>query len=75
MLRSFTHMPLQILDDLKQSQVPELRIPNQIQGVVGLYDVTGDWISIYDKSDLGGFYLAIGTAGNQYKNAPVVGEI
>ncbi len=56
-------------------RIPELRIPNQIQGVVDLYDVTDDWIPIYDKSDLPGFYLAIGTSGNQYKNAPVVGKM
>ena len=56
-------------------RIPDLRIPNQIQGVVDLYDVTDDWIPIYDKSDLPGFYLAIGTSGNQYKNAPVVGKM
>jgi len=33
------------------------------------------WIPIYDKSDLPGFYLAIGTSGNQYKNAPEVGKM
>ena len=56
-------------------RIPELRIPNQFQGVVDLYDVTDDWIPIYDKSDLPGFYLAIGTSGNQYKNAPVVAKM
>ncbi|MBT7647782.1 MAG: FAD-binding oxidoreductase, partial [Rhodospirillaceae bacterium] len=30
---------------------------------------------IYDKSDLKGFYLAIGTSGNQFKNAPIAGEM
>ena len=30
---------------------------------------------IYDKSDLGGFYMAVGTSGNQFKNAPVAGKI
>ncbi len=50
-------------------------IPNQIQGVVDLYDVADDWIPIYDKSDLDGFYMAVGTSGNQYKNAPVVGKM
>ncbi len=38
-----------------------------------LYDVSDDWTPIYDVSDLAGFYLAIGTSGNQYKNGPVVG--
>ena len=56
-------------------RIPDLRIPNQIQGVVDLYDVTDDWMPIYDKSDLQGFYMAVGTSGNQYKNAPVVGKM
>ncbi len=54
-------------------RVQDLPIPNQMQGVVDLYDCTDDWIPIYDKSDLSGFYMAVGTSGNQYKNAPVVG--
>ena len=33
--------------------------------------MTDDWIPIYDRSDLGGFYLMIGTSGNQFKNAVV----
>jgi sarcosine oxidase subunit beta len=52
-----------------------LPIPNKMQGVVDLYDVTDDWIPIYDKSDLHGFYMAVGTSGNQFKNAPVVGAM
>ncbi|MDX2441434.1 MAG: FAD-dependent oxidoreductase, partial [Desulfobacterales bacterium] len=56
-------------------RIPELKIPNQIQGVVDLYDVTDDWIPIYDKSALDGFYMAVGTSGNQFKNAPVVGVL
>ncbi len=54
---------------------PGLPIPSRVRGVVELYDVSDDWIPIYDKSDLPGFYMAIGTSGNQFKNAPVVGEM
>jgi sarcosine oxidase subunit beta len=54
-------------------RVPGLPIPNTAQGVVDLYDCSDDWIPIYDKSGLPGFYMAVGTSGNQYKNAPVVG--
>jgi sarcosine oxidase subunit beta len=54
-------------------RIEELRVPNQMQGVVDLYDVSDDWIPIYDTSDLPGFYMAVGTSGNQYKNAPLVG--
>ena len=46
-----------------------------MRGVVDLYDVTDDWIPIYDQSQLPGFYMAIGTSGNQFKNAPIVGEM
>jgi sarcosine oxidase subunit beta len=51
-------------------RVPELRIPHQPLGIVGIYDVSDDWIPIYDRTDLDGFYVAIGTSGNQFKNAP-----
>lgn len=50
---------------------PGIGIPNEKKGVVDLYDVSDDWIPIYDKTDLAGFYVAIGTSGNQFKNAPV----
>ena len=56
-------------------RVPTLQVPNQPKGVVDLYDCSDDWIPVYDKSDLGGFYMAVGTSGNQYKNAPVVGAM
>lgn len=54
---------------------PALPIENTARGTVGLYDVSNDWIPIYDRTDLEGFYLAIGTSGNQFKNAPIVGEL
>lgn len=54
---------------------PEMGIPNSVQGIADLYDASDDWIPIYDQSDLPGFYMAIGTSGNQFKNAPVVGMI
>jgi sarcosine oxidase subunit beta len=56
-------------------RIPGLAIPNTARGVVGLYDATPDWTPIYDKSSLPGYYMAIGTSGNQFKNAPVVGEL
>jgi sarcosine oxidase subunit beta len=40
-----------------------------------VYDVTDDWIPIYDKTSLAGYFVAIGTSGNQFKNAPVIGSI
>jgi sarcosine oxidase subunit beta len=56
-------------------RLPFIEIPNKPSGIVDLYDVSDDWIPIYDKSILPGFYCAIGTSGNQYKNAPVVGKL
>tara|TARA_B100000073_G_scaffold293724_1_gene257470 strand:- start:350 stop:895 length:546 start_codon:yes stop_codon:yes gene_type:complete len=56
-------------------RLPNLGIPEHAKGVVSLYDVSDDWMPIYDKSDLKGFYMAVGTSGNQFKNAPVVGKI
>ena len=54
---------------------PDLGIPSKTRGVVDLYDVTDDWIPIYDKSDLPGFYMGVGSSGNQFKNAPIAGEM
>lgn len=55
-------------------RIPSLPIPNHKRGVVDLYDVSDDWIPIYDRTDLAGFYVAIGTSGNQFKNAAVAGH-
>ena len=56
-------------------RIPTLPVPGRAQGVVDLYDVSDDWIPIYDRSGLDGFYMAIGTSGNQFKNAPVAGAM
>jgi sarcosine oxidase subunit beta len=56
-------------------RVPSLGVPSQTRGVVDLYDASTDWIPIYDKSSLPGFYMACGTSGNQYKNAPIAGKM
>jgi sarcosine oxidase subunit beta len=56
-------------------RVPSLGIPSAMRGVVDLYDASDDWIPIYDRSLLPGFYMACGTSGNQYKNAPIAGKM
>lgn len=56
-------------------RIPTAMIPNASSGVVSSYDVTEDWMPIYDKSALPGYYQAIGTSGNQFKCAPVVGKL
>ena len=54
---------------------PAAQIPSSPVGVVGVYDVSSDWTPIYDKTDVPGFYVAIGTSGNQFKNATGAGLI
>jgi glycine/D-amino acid oxidase-like deaminating enzyme len=56
-------------------RIPALQIPNTALGIVGVYDVSSDWTPIYDQTNLAGFFVAIGTSGNQFKNAPVVGQL
>ncbi len=56
-------------------RLPGLRIPSQPKGIAGVYDVASDWTPIYDRTALDGFYVAIGTSGNQFKNAPAVGRL
>jgi glycine/D-amino acid oxidase-like deaminating enzyme len=56
-------------------RMPGLTVPNRPAGVVGVYDVTDDWTPIYDRTALDGFFVAIGTSGNQFKNGPVVGRL
>lgn len=56
-------------------RLPSLPIPRTPLGVADLYDVSDDWVPIYDRSDLPGFYMAVGTSGNQFKNAGVAGHV
>jgi sarcosine oxidase, subunit beta len=52
-----------------------LGVPTARRGVVDLYDVSDDWMPIYDRSSLPGFYMAIGSSGNQFKTAPAAGRL
>ena len=68
----------EISDDQWRAQVlrlarrlPALGVPNDKKGVVDLYDVSDDWIPIYDQTDLPGSYVTIGTSGNQFKNCHI----
>ncbi|GAB2604867.1 NAD(P)/FAD-dependent oxidoreductase [Kribbella endophytica] len=54
---------------------PELRLHTRPKGVTGVYDVASDWTPIYDRTNLDGYYVAMGTSGNQFKNAPLVGRM
>ena len=54
-------------------RLPDLTVPNTPHGLAAAYDVSDDWIPIYDRTSLEGFHVAIGTSGNQFKNAPLVG--
>jgi len=56
-------------------RMPTLPIPNSLQGVSHMYDKSDDFTPIYDKTALRGYYTAIGTSGNQFKNCGIVGHI
>jgi len=55
-------------------RVPEFGIPSQPVGLAAMYDTTDDWVPIYDKSSLHGFFMACGSSGNQFKNGPIAGQ-
>jgi sarcosine oxidase, subunit beta len=55
-------------------RLPALTIPPAPRGIVGVYDVASDWTPVYDRTALDGFYVAMGTSGNQFKNAPLAGR-
>lgn len=54
-------------------RLPSLGIPHRPVGLAALYDASDDWVPIYDRSSLEGFFMACGTSGNQFKNAPLSG--
>lgn len=56
-------------------RLPDLGVSQHPVGVADLYDATDDWLPVYDRSDIDGYYLAIGTSGNQFKNAIVAGRL
>jgi len=56
-------------------RLPDLGVSQHPVGVAALYDASDDWLPIYDRTDVDGYYLAIGTSGNQFKNATVAGRL
>jgi glycine/D-amino acid oxidase-like deaminating enzyme len=54
-------------------RVPGLGVPSRPVGLAALYDASDDWMPIYDRSSLHGYFMACGTSGNQFKNAPLAG--
>lgn len=54
-------------------RLPDLAVPHRPRGLAGVYDASSDWAPIYDRTAAPGFFVAIGTSGNQFKNAPVIG--
>jgi sarcosine oxidase subunit beta len=53
---------------------PDLGVPQRPLGITGVYDVTEDWTPVYDRTEREGYLVAIGTSGNQFKNAPLAGR-
>lgn len=52
-------------------RMPDFGVPVSPSGIGALYDATDDWVPIYDRSSIDGFFMACGTSGNQFKNAPM----
>ena len=55
-------------------RVPSFGVPTRPVGLAALYDASDDWVPIYDRSSLDGWFMACGTSGNQFKNAPLAGQ-
>jgi sarcosine oxidase subunit beta len=54
---------------------PEVHLENR-RGLAGMYDVTPlDWNPVLDRTDLPGYYVAIGTSGSSFKTSPVIGSV
>ena len=53
---------------------PTFGVPTRPVGLAALYDASDDWVPIYDRSSLDGWFMACGTSGNQFKNAPLAGQ-
>ena len=56
-------------------RIPSVEIPLRPQGLASIYDVADDWTPIFDRSCVDGFFMAVGTSGNQFKNGPIIGQI
>ena len=52
-------------------RMPDFGVPVSHSGIGALYDATDDWVPIYDRSSIDGYFMACGTSGNQFKNAPM----
>lgn len=55
-------------------RLPGFGMPSRPIGLAALYDASEDWVPIYDRSSLHGYFMACGTSGNQFKNAPLAGQ-
>jgi sarcosine oxidase subunit beta len=55
-------------------RLPSFGVPSRPVGLAALYDASDDWVPIYDRSSLDGYFMACGTSGNQFKNAPLAGQ-
>ncbi len=59
-------------------RVPSAKLPsgrNQLRGYTSSYDVTEDWSPILDRTTIEGYYTNVGTSGNCFKTAPILGRL
>jgi sarcosine oxidase subunit beta len=66
---------VQSMLDRVRRRLPDTRLV-AIRPGQALYDVTvADWCPILDKTDVDGYFVAIGTSGKWFKSGPVIGWI
>ncbi len=56
-------------------RTPTTQLPACARGILGVYDVTQDWIPIYDRTNRDRYYVAIETSRHGFKQASFAGEL
>ncbi len=58
-------------------RMPEIvRFPPWVRGIAGLYDVhEPDWYPVFDRTEVEGFLVAVGTSGAWFKGGPSIGAL
>ena len=58
-------------------RMPEsVRFPSWVRGIAGAYDVhEPDWYPVFSRSEVDGYYLAVGTSGAWFKGGPSIGAL
>jgi|TARA_B110000116_G_scaffold3055_1_gene2713 glycine/D-amino acid oxidase-like deaminating enzyme len=66
-----TYWERQVLRTMRR--IPKLQM-GKARGLAHMYDVTlADWYPTVDRTDIDGWYVALGTSGSSFKTAPMIG--